>query len=135
MTCREGNIRTAALAAAALGFIAAASLATPAFATEGYFQPGYSAIQKSLAGTGVANPEDAMTLAINPAGLTSVGQEFEFGLSLFSPYRHYTTTGPGFVAPGTVDSGWEHFLVPGIAYSQPIDATPPGASPSTAMAA
>ena len=94
-----------------------------ASATEGYFQPGYSAVQKSLSGTGVANPEDAMTLAINPAGLTSVGQEFEAGISYFSPYRQYTVTGgPGFVAPGTVKSGQEHFGIPGLAYSHPIDA-------------
>lgn len=118
------RMRTAALATAAIGLAAALSANTPAFATEGYFQAGYSAIQKSLAGSGAANPEDAMTLAINPAGLTSVGQEFEFDLSLFSPYRHYTVTGgPGFVAPGTVNSGWEHFLIPGIAYSQPINSS------------
>jgi len=117
------TIRKAALAAAASSFIAGALISTAARATEGYFQPGYSAIQKSLAGTGVANPEDAMAMAVNPAGLTSVGQQFEFGLSWFSPMRGYTVTGgPGFVAPGTVKSGWENFVIPGVAYSQPIDA-------------
>ena len=108
-------VSTAALVAGAL-------TATPALATQGYFQPGYSAIQKSLAGSGVANPEDAMTLAVNPAGLTAVGQQLEIGVSLFAPSRQYTATGPGFVAPGTVKSGWDNFLIPGIAYSQPIDA-------------
>jgi long-chain fatty acid transport protein len=99
------------------------SFATPANATEGYFQPGYSANQKATAGTGVANPDDAMTIAVNPAGLTSVGREVEVGVSLFSPYRRYTVTGgPGFVAPGTVKSGWNHFAIPNFAYSQPIDA-------------
>lgn len=116
------GIRKAALAAATTSLIAGA-MSPQAHATEGYFQPGYSAIQKSLAGTGVANPEDAMTLAINPAGLVSIGGEFQLGLSLFSPMRDYTVTGgPGFVAPGTVKSGWEEFLIPGIAYSEPIDA-------------
>ena len=114
-------IRRAALAAA--GFAAGLFAASGAQATEGYFQPGYSAVQKSLAGAGAANPEDAMTIAVNPAGLVAVGQEFEADISLFSPSRHYTVTGgPGFVAPGTVDSTWNYFVIPGFAYSQPIDA-------------
>lgn len=116
-------IRNALFATAAMGFVAAAA---PAFATEGYFQPGYSAIQKGQAGVGIANPEDAMSLALNPAGLTSLSQEFEIGVSLFSPTRGYKATGPGFVAPGdssgTEKSGWPDFVIPGIGYSQPIDA-------------
>ncbi len=124
----ENNVRIQELKRAALSAAAGAALASalacePAQATEGYFQPGYSAIQKSLAGTGVANPEDAMTLAVNPAGLASIGQEAQIGFSLFAPSREYTVTGgPGFVAPGTVKSGWDNFLIPGMAYSQPIDA-------------
>jgi long-chain fatty acid transport protein len=111
------------IAATATSVIAVLSFTTPASATEGYFQPGYSANQKALAGTGVANADDAMTIAVNPAGLTAVGHEFEFGLSLFSPSRQYTVTGgPGFVAPGTVKSGWKHFVIPNFAYSQPITA-------------
>ncbi len=117
------SVRKTAVTTAAAGVVAAACFGGSAQATEGYFQPGYSAIQKSLAGTGVANPEDAMTLAVNPAGLASVGQEAQIGFSLFSPSRQYTVSGgPGFVAPGTVKSGWGSFLIPGMAYSQPIDA-------------
>lgn len=115
--------RMAMLSAAAL---ACGALTVPAQATEGYFMPGYSAPQKAQAGTGVANPEDAMTLAINPAGLASIGEELEIGVSLFSPDRKYTATGPGFVAPGGMSSGSvasrnKFFLVPGFAYSSPID--------------
>ena len=120
-------MRKTALLSAAAAALACASLTAPAEATEGYFMPGYSAPQKAMAGTGVANPEDAMTMAINPAGLASVGEELEVGLSLFSPHRKYTATGPGFVAPGgmssgTVDSRNNYFLVPGVAYNHPIDA-------------
>ncbi|MBU6299477.1 MAG: outer membrane protein transport protein [Alphaproteobacteria bacterium] len=101
-------------------------MGVPAQATEGYFMPGYSAPQKAMAGAGVANPEDAMTLATNPAGIASVREELEIGVSLFSPDRQYTATGPGFVAPGGMSSGSvtsrnKFFLVPGVAYNHPID--------------
>ena len=116
------KVKTAALTAAMTAFIAGGLSSTQALATEGYFQPGYSAIQKSLAGSGSANPEDPMTLAFNPAGLASVGQEFEFDLSLFSPSRGYKASGTYFVAPGNVKSGWPDFVLPAVGYSEPIDA-------------
>jgi hypothetical protein len=37
-------------------------------------QAGYGAVQKSLAGAGVADSEDATAIAINPAGLVDVGK-------------------------------------------------------------
>jgi len=94
-------------------------------ATEGYFQYGYGARQGALAGAGVADSRDAMSLSLNPAGLVDVGREFQFGASLFAPFRGYDASGPGFVAPGgssgTIDSTNNYFIVPNIAYSQPID--------------
>lgn len=119
-------MKKAALLSMTAAALAYGSLAVPAQATEGYFMPGYSAPQKAVAGAGVANPEDAMALATNPAGIASVGEELEIGFSLFSPDRKYTATGPGFVAPGGMDSGSlasrnKFFLVPGMAYSHPID--------------
>ncbi len=123
---RGNHMRRIALLSATAAAVVCGSLTFPAQATEGYFMPGYSAIQKAQAGTGVANPEDAMTLATNPAGLTSVGEELEIDISLFSPDRKYDATGPGFVAPGGMSSGSvasrnKFFLVPGVALSQPID--------------
>ena len=110
------------LIAGGLSALALCVMAPAANATEGYFQSGYSAVQQALAGSGVANPEDAMTLANNPAGLTAVGHEIEGGISLFSPIRQYTVSGgPGFVAPGDVRSGNNDFPIPNFAYSQPID--------------
>ncbi len=104
------------------GLLAAIAAAPAAHATQGYFQPGYDAVQKSLASAGAANPETAMTIANNPAGLTALGGSAEIGLSLFMPFRDYTATGgPGFVAPGTVNSGWKAFLLPNAAFSQRID--------------
>ena len=116
------SVRTALFAGVAGVLIAEVLTGTPALATEGYFQHGYSALQKAEGGAGVADPEDAKTLAINPAGLVSVGDEVEVGISLFSPHRQYeTSSGPGFVAPGNVKSDWNYFAMPNVAYSHQID--------------
>ena len=47
----------------------------PAFATEGYFQYGFGARQKALAGAGVADGRDATTASLNPAGLVNAPVE------------------------------------------------------------
>ncbi len=107
--------------------LASTILAGPAAATEGYFQAGYGTVQKAEAGAGVANPQDAMALSINPAGLVDLPHMITGGVSAFMPYRGYTATGPGFVAPGpffgsnTVNSDKNFFVMPNFAYSMPID--------------
>ena len=109
--------------AAGIGFLALASFAAgEAQATEGYFQYGWGARQGALGGAGVADSRDAMSLALNPAGLVDVGRQFQIGASLFMPYRSYTATGTLLIAPGSSDSGSNIFAVPNIAYSSPIDA-------------
>ncbi|HVZ54712.1 MAG TPA: outer membrane protein transport protein [Pseudolabrys sp.] len=106
----------------AICLTAATLAATAAQATEGYFQYGYGARQGALAGAGVADSRDAMSLSLNPAGLVDVGRQFQVGAALFAPFRSYTGTGTGFVAPGSYDSGTNYFVVPNLAYSSPIDA-------------
>jgi len=106
----------------ALGLIAALAFGTTtAQATEGYFQTGYGTIQKAQAGAGIANPEDAMTLSVNPAGLTSVGNQFNMAFTLFSPRRDVTVTGPGFLPGGKTTSDSNYFLMPNMAYARQID--------------
>jgi len=90
-------------------------------ATEGYFQYGYGARQGALAGAGVADSRDAMSLSLNPAGLVDVGRQFQVGAALFAPFRSYDASGTGFVAPGSFDSDSNYFVVPNLAYSSPID--------------
>ncbi len=101
----------------------ALTAASGAKATEGYFLGGYGATQTALSGAGVANPTDAMSITLNPAGLVDVDREFQLGLSLFAPTRGYDATGTAFVAPGDHNSSMPLFLIPNAAYSQPIDAT------------
>lgn len=115
---KKSVIAATALIAAALGLPISSDQAR---ATEGYFQAGFGAVQKSLAGAGVANSEDATAIAINPAGLVDVGQQFNGSITLFVPSRDYTAIGTGFIAPGTVTSDHDLFPIPTLAYSQQID--------------
>ena len=109
--------------------LASTALATPALATEGYFQAGYGTVQKAEAGAGVANPQDAMALSINPAGLVDLPHMITGGVTLFMPFRGYSANGPGgLIAPGAfipqttrIDSIENYFLMPHFAYSMPID--------------
>jgi long-chain fatty acid transport protein len=107
----------------ATAFLALASFAAgEAQATDGYFQYGYGARQGALGGAGVADSRDAMSLSLNPAGLVDVGRQWQFGASIFMPYRSYTATGTAFAAPGKFDSNENIFAIPNIAYNNPIDA-------------
>lgn len=108
------------------GLVGLALTGGEAQATEGYFQYGYGARQGGLGGAGVADSRDAMSLSLNPAGLVDAGHQFQAGASLFAPFRGYTATGTGFVAPGafgsgTINSSENYFVVPNLAYSRPID--------------
>jgi long-chain fatty acid transport protein len=61
-------------------------------------------------------------LALNPAGIVGLPEELQLGIGLFMPFRGYDATGPGFVAPGEVDSDANFFAIPNFAYVRPIDA-------------
>ena len=112
---------------AAIGLAASVLLPAAAWSTEGYFQLGFSPIQNAQGGAGVANSEDAMAMALNPAGIVGLDEQFQLGVALFMPYRGYTATSTGFIAPGaggsgTVDSSENLFVMPNMAYVRPIDA-------------
>lgn len=91
---------------------------TPANATEGYFTHGFGARHKALAGAGVADSRDATAAALNPAGLTHVGDEIDVSVSVFSPRRSVTGSGqPGFTPMGEVESERDYFFIPNLAWS------------------
>jgi len=104
---------------------ALALVATPALATNGYFSHGYGTKNKALAGAGVALPQDALTVASNPAGLARVGSRLDVGAAVFAPHRSYQAAASGmgdFVnSDGSgVDSGRNLFLVPHFGYSRQL---------------
>lgn len=106
---------------------ALAGLPATAGATDGYFTLGTGPIQDGLAGAGVALPQDSSIAAANPAGLVRVGNGWDIGAALFAPYRQYTVdgapsgaTGTFGLAPGTVKSLNDNFLLPHASFSHQI---------------
>jgi long-chain fatty acid transport protein len=120
------NVKIFAAAAGVLATIFFA--APPAAATEGYFSHGYGAVNKSMAGAGVAAGFDAMSQATNPASLALVETQFSIDFSVFSPSQSYTVTGPASGAPdtfdlgeGSFDSDQNYFYIPSIGNALEID--------------
>ncbi len=121
----------------AAGGLAAAVLLVSsgsAFATNGYFTHGVGTQSKGMGGTGVGSNADmgAIMSASNPALGVFVSDQWEAGLSIFSPRRSYVA-GPSqlngnlvdigggvffpshTINPGEIDSGSEYFPIPYVA--------------------
>lgn len=66
------------------GVAAVGEWAPPASATNGYFLHGYSAAQNAMGGAGTALTEDALVVAVNPAGAVWVGHRLDLDITVFS---------------------------------------------------
>lgn len=100
------------------------ALAGPALATNGYFQIGYGAKSVGMAGVGVANPQDTLAAASNPAGMGNVGEGFDIGFRLFSPDRNASLGCPGpLCTQSTIsaDSDNDLFFIPDGGYTTRIN--------------
>ncbi|WP_410209200.1 OmpP1/FadL family transporter [Aquirhabdus sp.] len=95
---------------------------TAAHATNGYFASGYGIKNDAVAGVGVALPQDALTIAVNPAGLTEVGHQLNIGLDIFAPERSSSIQGNAF-GPNAEFNGdrTKLFYIPNVGYSHSID--------------
>jgi long-chain fatty acid transport protein len=109
-----------ALCIRAGAFAAGVALAWPALATNGYFQIGYGAKSTGMAGASVANPQDTLAGAANPAGMAHVGQGFDIGFRLFSPVRDSSLGCPSPVCTES-DSDNELFVIPDGGYTTRIN--------------
>lgn len=103
-------------------------MASTAHATVGTNDFGYGVVSKGMAGTGVAQAQNAFTAAVNPSALSFLTEDsFELGFDIFSPRRYYSANAvnPPFfaVAPGRHDSGSEWFLIPNIGFVKRINDT------------
>lgn len=95
---------------------------TSAFATTGYFMHAYSVNSQGNAGTAIANFQDSLTIASNPAGLSWMGKRFDTGLTIFAPDRESEISGNGFGANGQYDgNSRKYFLIPDVGYVHPIN--------------
>jgi long-chain fatty acid transport protein len=100
-----------------------------AFATNGYFTHGIGTKNKSMAGSGIALPEDAIDMANNPAVAPFVGDQFIVGLALFSPHRDYETSESELngqfnsftIGPNSLDSKNKLFPIPLVSKSWQLD--------------
>ncbi len=112
-------------------FIAGAIVfVVPAFvsATNGYFAHGTGIVNRSLAGAGVAFPQDAMASGTNPAGMAFVGNRFDAGLVIFNPHREYSSSsslanglgGAFTIGPASQKSGDDIFFIPSFGFNKMI---------------
>ncbi len=97
-------------------------LSSSAFATTGYFMHAYSVKSQGNAGTSIANFQDSLTIASNPAGLSLVGKRLDAGVTLFAPDREAEIVGNMAGANGQYDgNSRKYFLIPEFGYSHPIN--------------
>lgn len=89
-----------------------------AYATNGYFAHGYGTKNSAMGGAGVANPQDSMAAATNPAGMVFVGSRFDVGYGAFAPHRDYVISGNGFPALDSDQaSDIDFFIVPHMGFN------------------
>lgn len=90
-------------------------------AIEGTVPTGYGARSLGMGGTAVANPQDSLVQATNPAGISFLRQRFDGDLEWFSPCRAYSYTGgPNFPGDYVVSQRTE-FLIPAAGVIKHID--------------
>ncbi|HTQ08943.1 MAG TPA: hypothetical protein VMI31_02615, partial [Fimbriimonadaceae bacterium] len=108
---------------AALAAIGVFGLVSSSHATEGYFSHAWGTEGKGLAGACLAYVEGTLSGAANPASVAFVGKEFDVGLDVFMPYRHYdaASASAGFpIEPGRVNSTEDIFLIPSMGFNIPM---------------
>lgn len=82
----------------------------------------YSVNSQGNAGTAIANFQDSLTIASNPAGLSWMGQRFDTGLTIFSPERESEISGNIYGANGQYKgNSRKYFLIPDVGYVHPIN--------------
>ena len=91
--------------------------ANPAHATDGYFLNGIGAKAKGSAGVAIAQPQDALSIAANPAAATQLGERLDVGVEIFIPNRGATIRGNGAGLNGSYSgNGANPFILPEFGY-------------------
>lgn len=96
--------------------------ASKSFATTGYFMHGYGVKTQGNAGTALANFNDSLTIAQNPAGLSWVGTRVDVGATLFAPNRKSEIQGNLAGADGEYNgNGRNYFVLPEFSANKKIN--------------
>lgn len=103
--------------------IATLLITTPLWATNGYFTHGTGTKNKGMAGSGLAMPEDAISVANNPAAALANAGKYDLGIAVFSPLRSYKS-GPSLangqggaftIGPNDIKSDNNYHYIPHMA--------------------
>ena len=94
--------------------VAAACVASgAAYATDGYFANGYGMKAIGMGGASAAVAQEPFGGAVNPGAMSFLGNEWQLGLSWFSPHRDASRTGSGQAGiDGYADSDSTNFFIP-----------------------
>lgn len=102
--------------------IAVLLISPSSFATNGYFFHGNGVKAQGNAGASIAQFQDALTIANNPAGLSWIGDRVDVGVSLFSPERHVEIIGNTAGANGHYDgNARKYFLLPELGLNYQVN--------------
>ncbi|HWU35293.1 MAG TPA: outer membrane protein transport protein [Methylovorus sp.] len=101
-----------------------AAIPLQAHATDGYFSHGYGVKSQGAGGVGIALPQDTLSVAANPAGLTAIGNRLDIGATWFRPVRDAEIEGSPAAINGKYDGNdTKNFLIPEFGYSKQLNDT------------
>lgn len=117
-------MNTTRLSVAGLGCALAVLASSAAHATDGYFLNGIGAKAKGSAGVAIAQPQDALSIAANPAAATELGERLDAGVEVFVPDRGAAIHGNGAGLNGSYSgNGANPFVLPEFGYVRPLSDT------------
>ncbi len=91
-------------------------------ATNGYFMHGSSVKAQGMAGVSFALAHDSIKSASNPASLIALGNQYDLGLTLFTPDRSSEIEGNGFGLNGRYDANSDHhFWIPEAGFARRLN--------------
>lgn len=91
------------------------SVPSLAFGTTGYFSHAYGTKAEGVAGVSIALPQDTLSIASNPAGLTDISDSIDVDISAFQPDREATLVQGG-QARRYSGNDTKTFLIPAFGY-------------------
>lgn len=89
-----------------------------AHATNGMFMIGYGAKSVAMGGAAIANPQDSLAGAVNPAAVALTGNEFEIGSEFFKAEATSVLAGLKQDSVASHSENFSFFIIPHIGYSK-----------------